>query len=264
MSSRTIRLDLEYDGTDFLGWQIQAHGRTVQGELARALRELLQEPVTPVGSGRTDAGTHALGQVAHFRTGTDLPPERICRALNSLLPADISIRSAAEAAADFHARYSAVSKRYRYRIATHKTAVERRWVWTFRRSLDFDLMAEAASSLAGTHDFRAFCNQHPVPDSFTCTVLDCGWERDGPEMRFEVEANRFLRHMVRIIVGTLVEIGLGKRVPNLSPSLRSDVEGNGERREVRRLAGPTAPARGLCLLAVNYPEESPPPLSMYS
>ena len=257
MSPRTIRLDLEYDGTDFVGWQIQARGRTVQGELARALRGLLQEPVTPVGSGRTDAGTHALGQVAHFRTGADLPPERIRRALNSLLPADISITSAAEAAGDFHARYSAVSKRYRYRIATRKTAVERRWVWTFQRRLDFDLMTAAAAGLAGTHDFRAFCNQHPVPDSFACTVLDCGWERRGHEMRFEIEANRFLRHMVRIIVGTLVEIGLGKRPPDLAASLGGESEGNAEPREVRGLAGPTAPAMGLCLLEVHYPGENP-------
>ena len=257
MSARTIRLDLEYDGTDFVGWQIQARGRTVQGELARALRGLLREPVTPVGSGRTDAGTHALGQVAHFRTGAGLPPERICRALNSLLPPDISVRSAAEAPDGFHARYSALSKRYLYRIATRKTAVERRWVWTLQRSLDFDLMAAAAASLAGTHDFRSFCNQHPVPDSFSCTVLDCGWERRGHEMRFEIEANRFLRHMVRIIVGTLVEIGLGKRAPDLSAALRGNVEDGFGRREVRGLAGPTAPAMGLCLLAVNYPEETP-------
>ena len=257
MSARTIRLDLEYDGTDFVGWQIQARGRTVQGELAGALRRLLQEPVTPVGAGRTDAGTHALGQVAHFRTAADLPSERICHALNSLLPPDISIKSAADAAGEFHARYSAVSKRYRYRIATRKSAVERRWVWTLRRSMDFDLMAAATAGLAGTHDFRAFCNQHPVPDSFSCTVLDCRWERRGHEMRFEIEANRFLRHMVRIIVGTLVEIGLGKRPPDLASSL-GGVEGEVGRREVRRLAGPTAPAMGLCLLAVNYPEEIRP------
>ena len=257
MNPRTIRLDLEYDGTDFLGWQIQARGRTVQGELARALRELLQEPVTPVGSGRTDAGTHALGQVAHLRTGTNLPPERICRALNSLLPPDISVHSAAEAADDFHARYSAVSKRYRYRICSRKTAVDRRWVWSLRRNLDYDSMVAASADLAGTHDFRAFCNQHPVPDSFSCTVFHCGWERCGPEMRFEIEANRFLRHMVRIIVGTLVEIGLGKRLPNLAASLKGEIEGKVGPREVRGLAGPTAPAMGLCLLEVNYPGEKP-------
>ena len=248
--ARTIRLDLEYDGTHFVGWQIQKRGRSVQGELARALQQFLGENAVPVGSGRTDAGTHALGQVAHFHTASSHPPERMVRALNSLLPPDISVSAASQVAADFHARYSARSKRYRYRIATAKTALERDRVWTLSGGLDYDAMAVATTALEGTLDFRAFCNHHPVPASFSCTVLQSGWERAGAELRFEIEANRFLRHMVRIIVGTLAEVGRGRRPADLSPLLAPAVGAHSA--PDRNLAGPTAPARGLCLLSVDY------------
>ena len=248
---RTIRLDLQYDGTDFVGWQIQANGRSVQGELARALEKLLQDRVVPVGSGRTDAGTHALGQIAHFHTRSRHSTESIARALNSLLPPDIAVTSASEAATDFHARYSAVGKRYRYRIATAKEAIGRRCVWQLFRPLDLEPMREAAGFLQGTHDFDAFCNCHPPPSSFACSVTDTSWQRRGSELVFEIEANRFVRHMVRIIVGTLVEVGSGRRHPRdverlLAGSARPD-------RPPRCSAGSTAPARGLCLLHVQYP-----------
>ncbi|MFC1526495.1 tRNA pseudouridine(38-40) synthase TruA [Candidatus Latescibacterota bacterium] len=252
---RTIRLDLEYDGTDFVGWQIQARGRSIQGELHRALGQLLREEVMPVGSGRTDAGTHALGQVAHFHTTSGLPPERLARALNSLLPPDIAVTACSEASGDFHARYSALSKRYRYRIATAKPALDRRFVWTLYRSLDLQRLNDAAGALSGTHQFAAFCKQDPVPERFDCRILDCCWYRQGLELVFEVEANRFLRHMVRILVGTMVEVGLGQRPGSCLPELLAPCEGASEARERRASAGPTAPATGLCLLRVVYPEE---------
>ncbi len=243
---RTIRLVLEYDGTDFLGWQIQATGRTVQGELTRALQTFLREPVCPTGSGRTDTGAHALGQVAHFRTLSDHSLYRIQQALNGLLPADIAVLKVEEAAPDFHARYSAVSKRYRYRICAAKPALYRRQVWSFYGSLDLDAMMVASRSLPGIHSFGAFCKQDPVPDNLCCHVLHCAWQVRDREWIFEIEADRFLRHMVRIIVGTLVEIGRGRRLPaDMATLLKA-----GDRAQ----AGPTAPAQGLCLLHVSYPE----------
>lgn len=243
---RTIRLILEYDGANFAGWQIQADVRTVQGELARALRIFLKEPVCPVGSGRTDAAVHALAQVAHFHTRTDHPPRRIQQALNGLLPPDIAVLAVEEAAPDFHARYSASSKRYRYRIRTTRSALDRTRVWSLYQSLDLEPMRAACRTLLGTHSFAAFCKQDPVPNNFNCHIIDCSWQCQGYERVFEIEANRFLRHMVRIIVGTLVEIGRGRRPPEDIASLLA--------RGDRARAGPTAPAQGLCLVCVSYPE----------
>ena len=246
--SRTIRLDLEYDGADFVGWQIQSQGRSVQGELARCLSTFLQEEVVPVAAGRTDAGTHALGQVAHFRTDSDHHPDRMVRALNSLLPEDVAVTAAREVDAEFHARYSAISKRYRYRIDTRKAPLERGFVWNLYRDLDFSAMEEASRALlGGVHSFRAFCNSDPVPDSYDCDVLDACLKRDCTEISFEIEANRFLRHMVRIIVGTLVDVGEGRLSAADFVTLLGD--GSSDRSD----AGQTAPAHGLCLLWVRYP-----------
>lgn len=243
---RNIRLVLEYDGTDFEGWQVQAQGRTVQGELIRALAILLREPVYPIGAGRTDAGTHALGQVAHFHTCSALPVERLFRGLNGLLPPDLAVRAVDEVSLDFHARYSALSKRYRYRLCFGKAALDRRQVWAYPWPLEVAAMQEATLALLGDHNFGAFCRQDPVPANLHCRILDCGWELCDRELVFEIEADRFLRHMVRILVGTLVEIGAGRRpIADLAALLAS-----GDRRQ----AGPTAPAHGLCLLRVSYPE----------
>ena len=243
---RNIRLLLEYDGTDFQGWQIQAQGRTVQGELARALGILLREPIRPTGAGRTDAGTHALGQVAHFHTRSALPCERILRGLNGLLPGDVAVRAADEAPAAFHARYSAYGKRYRYRIHLGKAALNRRYVWTYRHPLDPKPMQEAMGVLPGRHAFGAFCKQDPMPDDFHCQIADCALISGGRELIFEIEADRFLRHMVRILVGTLTEIGAGRRAPEDMAALLDGGKRSG--------AGVTAPARGLCLLWVAYPD----------
>lgn len=241
---RTIRLLIEYDGSDFVGWQVQNEGRTVQGELSRALKTLTKEDLCPVGSGRTDAGTHALGQVAHFHTLCALPIERIQRSLNGLLPADITIHAAEEVDGDFHARYSAKRKRYRYRIHEGKSSINRNFTWTCFRPLDLQYLREASLALPGTHSFGAFCKQDPIPDNLTCTLYAAEWQRQGRELIFEVEGNRFLRHMVRILVGTMIEIGLRQRpVTDMGNLLE-----NGQ----REAGGHTAPARGLHLLWVRY------------
>ena len=241
---RTLRLLLEYDGTHFVGWQSQDRGRTVQDELERALRVLTKASIRPIGSGRTDAGTHALGQVAHFQTASDLPTERLLRGLNGLLPADIAIRAIDEVPADFHARYSAKRKRYRYRIHLAKSALNRSQVWAYYQALSLAPMRAAARTLIGTHGFGAFCKQDPVPNSLDCQIYDADWSVQGAELVFEIEGNRFLRHMVRILVGTMVDIGRGARPAEDIAALLA----SGERAD----AGPTAPAHGLCLLWVAY------------
>ena len=244
---RTLRLDLEYDGSAFVGWQSQSEGRTVQGTLETALRTLLQEEVAPVGSGRTDAGTHALGQVAHARVRSSMEPEGIHRGLNALLPEDVAVLRVLDVPAGFHARYGALGKRYRYRIDTVRHALGRHAVWTLPRRLDLEPMAAAAAGLRGALDFRAFCKADPPPESYTCRIDAAGWRQAGHRWTFEIEADRFLRHMVRALVGTMVEVGQGKRSPGEFLELLRGAD--------RSRAGATAPARGLCLLSVRYPEE---------
>lgn len=244
---RTLRLDLEYDGSGFVGWQDQAEGRTVQGTLASAMGTLLQEEAAPVGSGRTDAGTHALGQVAHARVRSCMEADRILRGLNALLPEDVAVLRVLDVPPGFHARYGALGKRYRYRIDTARHALGRHAVWTLQRPLDLEPMAEAAAGLRGTLDFRAFCKADPPPESYACRIDAAEWRRRGHRWSFEIEADRFLRHMVRALVGTLVEVGQGRRSPRRFLELLEGAD--------RSLAGSTSPARGLCLLRVRYPEE---------
>ena len=241
-----LRLTIEYDGTDFHGWQSQREARTVQGELTKALSMLLGERVVPVASGRTDAGTHALAQVAHAKARGTIPPlHRLHRGLNGLLPPDVAVHRVEAVSDQFHARYDAVGKHYRYRISTDKSALARKQIWSCYRPLRLEPMKAAASHLVGEHDFAAFCKKDPPPDRFECQVRECEIESQGREIVLEIEANRFLRHMVRIIVGTLVEIGVGRRPASDIPGLLASRD--------RTRAGPTAPACGLCLVCVTYP-----------
>ena len=240
-----LRLTVEYDGTDFHGWQSQCVGRTVQGELSKALSILLGERVVPVASGRTDAGTHALAQVAHAKARGTMPLHRLRRGLNGLLPPDVAVHCVEAVSDQFHARYDAIGKRYRYRIWTDKSALARKQIWSCFRPLQLEPMKAAASRFVGEHHFGAFCKKDPPPDRFECLVRECEIETQGREIVLEIEANRFLRHMVRIIVGTLVEIGVGQRPASDIPGLLA----SGDRTQ----AGPTAPARGLCLVCVTYP-----------
>ncbi|RKY74070.1 MAG: tRNA pseudouridine(38-40) synthase TruA [Candidatus Latescibacterota bacterium] len=240
---RNIKLTVEYDGTDFSGWQVQPEARTVQQTVEQSLQELLSESISLVSAARTDAGVHALGQVANFHTHSTLPPETIKVALNSLLPRDVVIRQAEEVEPEFHARFSADWKRYRYRIAKRKKAIGRHYCWYLRYELDVERMRQASSILAGTYDFTSFCSSNSETKTHICRVMECQWQ-EGEDIDFEIQADRFLQHMVRIIVGTMVEVGRG-RLP---------VEEIGRILEAkdRRQAGPTAPAKGLCLVEVGY------------
>jgi len=246
---RNIKLVLEYDGTRYSGWQLQKNAPTVQGVVEESLRRLLDHPVRVTGGSRTDSGVHALGQVASFRTTTRLSPDQIRRGLNALLPADVAAREAAEAPAEFNARRSAKGKLYAYRILNReeRSAFERGYAWHLREPLDLEAMRRAGRDFLGRHDFSAFrassCQaKDPVRVVRRLEVKAPGDDR----IAIEIEGTAFLQHMARTMVGTLVEIGQGKRpVESVAGLLES-----GD----RTLAGPTAPAQGLYLVRIFYEE----------
>jgi tRNA pseudouridine38-40 synthase len=243
---RNIRLFLEYDGTDYSGWQTQPNGPTIQETLERALATMLGGPARVTGSGRTDAGVHAEGQVANFRTDRAIPLKGFVLGLNSLLPLDISVRRAEEVEDDFDSRRSARQKTYRYAIHNGLTpsALSRRTTAWVSVPLDADAMDRAAAPLRGVHDFEAFRSSGCDAEHAVREVLDTAVRRAGERVQIEITGTGFLRHMVRIIAGTLIEVGTGRRgEDSLARCLASRERG---------LAGPTAPARGLTLVRVAY------------
>lgn len=243
---RTLKLTLCYDGTRFVGWQRQAAGESVQGTLEGVLARFEGAPVTVHGAGRTDAGVHALQQVASARVTFPLDAATLTRALNAQLPDDIRVVSVEDVAADFHARFSARSKTYRYQIRNTPTAspFERYWVWHVPEPLDVPAMNEAAAALVGTHDFAAFRSVGTDVSSTVRTVSESGWRDSDGLLTYVVCGDGFLRHMVRALVGTLVEVGRGWRAPgDIGALLRGGT---------RAQAGPTAPPHGLTLARVDY------------
>lgn len=244
---RNIKLTIEYDGTAYHGWQIQPGLRTIQGVMGEKIAQITQGEVSLIGAGRTDAGVHALGQVANFTTESTIDLSSLQRGLNSLLPPDIVVRSAEEAEEGFHARFSAKSKVYEYRILnrSHPSAIRRHFAWFIPHELDLISMRRCGKVLIGTHDFSSFRtsgdeNRHSVRE-----VLRLEIERRENDLIIVVlEANAFLREMVRSIVGTLVDVGRGKTSPaEFEEILRA---------RDRRRAGMTAPAHGLFLIEVKY------------
>lgn len=218
---------------------------TVQGELERALGAITGEAVRIVLAGRTDAGVHASGQVISFRTGTELDTATIRRGVNALLPQDIAIRDAQEASEDFHARFSATGRAYEYRIrgGAHREPLERHREHWVPQALDVDAMERATRMLVGRHDFAAFATG-PLTGRTEREVRRAEWHREGTLLRFEIEANAFLRGMVRAIVGTLLWVGTGHTAPEAVAGIVASRD--------RSQAGPNAPAAGLCLVAVRY------------
>jgi tRNA pseudouridine38-40 synthase len=241
-----IKVVLEYDGTGFAGWQQQAKGRTVEAELKRAIREITGQDITVYGAGRTDAGAHAEGQVANFRTDGRIPPRRLVAALNARLPEDVAVLSADEVPDDFHARYSARWRRYRYRYLDRpaRPALERGRCWHVRGRLDVDPMSKAARALAGKHDWTSFCSASEPPDARVREMRSAGVRRHGDFVELELVAEGFLRGLARGIAGALAEVGLGRRPP--------EWVGTVLRARDRRQAARTAPAGGLTLMEVIY------------
>ncbi|MCS6830797.1 MAG: tRNA pseudouridine(38-40) synthase TruA [Armatimonadota bacterium] len=247
---RTIAVVIEYDGTDFAGFQVQRGRRTVQAELCRAVQKITREPVPVIGASRTDAGAHATGQVVHFRTTCRIPVERVPAALNSVLPRDVAARYAWEAGNSFHARYSARSRVYRYTIWNHpvRSALMERYAYRVSQPLDTEAMREAAKHLLGEHDFAAFACEVGRYRNTVREVYSAQLQTRQPLLWLRIEANGFLQGMVRAIMGTLIEVGLGKRPPEAIAQLLQ----SGSRDE----AGFSVPAHGLCLVRVRYDEST--------
>ena len=242
-----IALGLEYDGTDFVGWQAQQNGRSVQAELTEAVSRVASEPVTLHGAGRTDAGVHATAQVAHFDTAACRSERQWVLGINSNLAPDVAVRWAAEVPAGFDARRSALSRSYRYEIVESATrpALTRNRVWWIREALDESLMSAAAVYWLGERDFSAFRAAHCQSRTPMRHFMRFAIRRDGERLALDFRANAFLYHMVRNLVGALVEIGSGRQPPDWADALMAGRD--------RQQAAMTAPAQGLTLIAVEYP-----------
>jgi tRNA pseudouridine38-40 synthase len=258
--ARTIRLRLAYDGTRYSGWQFQPSRATVQGALAEAIRKVSGEAILPKGSSRTDAGVHALDQVVAFQTTSRLAPDVWVRALNAWLPADITVTEGDLAPDGFDPVSAPTSKRYRYRIydAMPKPVFAKQFVWRWWGRLDVAAMQAAAPALVGEHDFTSFESTESTRLSKVRTIFSLSVERTavpgtglGEEVWIEVEGNGFLYNMVRIIAGSLVMVGAGRRSPGwLADALAA---------RSRPAAGPTAPPQGLCLIAIHLGHDPPAP-----
>jgi tRNA pseudouridine38-40 synthase len=250
--TRNLKLTLSYDGTDFSGWQVQPDAPTIQGTLATAIGRLTGENVLPQGSGRTDAGVHALAQVTTFSTSSSVPAQNFAKALNDILPASIRILDVAEMPYGFHARKSARAKTYRYRIYREPICPPflARYVWHFPYPLGEAEMSKSATLVEGEHDFTSFAAVDPERGSENAevsnvrTIFSSAFERQGEELIYTVRGTGFLHHMVRNLVGTFILVGKGTLQP-------SDVARIIEARD-RSAAGATAPASGLFLVNVEY------------
>jgi tRNA pseudouridine38-40 synthase len=244
VNQRTFKMILEYDGSDFAGWQIQPDARTVQGELEKALNVLTRETVRLTGAGRTDAGVHALGQVASFKMYRGLSESELKKAMNAVLPRDVRVRDVEIPAVPFDARRDAKMRTYRYVLARRPFAVGRQYAWHPRMRFELDPMMRASEFLVGEHRWDAFCKKDPDESRYESCVRSVRWKTDADTVAFEISAVRFFHNMVRILVGTLLEVGRGKRTPE---QFRDILEGRDRTR-----AGPTAPPQGLFLVKVEY------------
>jgi tRNA pseudouridine38-40 synthase len=240
------KLIIEYEGTRYRGWQEQPNARTVQGELRKAAESFFEKPVEIFGSGRTDAGVHALHQAAHLSSPRQIPAGLIKQQINDRLPSDICVRELAEAPARFHARHHAEERFYLYQISTRRTAFGKHFVWWIKDRLNVQLMSEAAKTFVGRHDFAAYRDKREEPSSTIVEVTQCELRSEGDLILFRIGASHFLWKMVRRIVGVLVETGRGNLAKDLARLSPADI------------ARWTAPPSGLFLEYVRYPGNPPP------
>jgi len=252
---RNIRLVVEYEGTAYAGWQIQVDQRTIQGELTRAIHRVTGCDVKLIGAGRTDAGVHALAQVANFRIDHELPAERFAAAINYYLDDDIRVSSSGEVPFEFHARFDAFSKRYRYLIGMQPSAVYRSLRWAHSEALDTELLHQAARLVVGEHDFAPFCVVSSRKPNNVCTIHSARWRRIGNLLVFEINGNRFLHNMVRSLVGAMTNLAMLQPHRN-NLNLTLDRFGDIIRSSTEERVVFTAPARGLYLVSVNYSKGS--------
>ena len=244
--TKRIRLWVSYDGTNYHGWQVQNNGITIESELNRALSDLYGQEIKVIGASRTDAGVHALGNVAVYDTEASIPAEKVCYALNARLPEDIRVTKSEEVAPDWHPRKCESRKTYEYRIYLGEILppVKRLYMHHVYRPLDIDAMRKAADKLIGEHDFKSFCQENAQVESTVRTVYSIDLLESQNELTIRVVGNGFLYNMVRIIAGTLLEVGVGRYAPE-------EVERILEKKD-RGAAGPTAPAKGLTLVKYEF------------
>ena len=243
-NKRTIKFTIEYDGSDFSGWQIQPNRRTVQGEIKHALKCLIDEDVVVTGAGRTDAGVHALGQVASIRTDQRLPLSAFKNGLNAYLPEDVRIVDVEEAPQSFDARRDAQRRVYRYVLCRQARVLGRQYAWHPNFSFSLEPMKQASECLVGRHDFTSFCKKNGDIHDYHSHVMRVDWDVIGDEIHFSITATHFFHNMVRIIVGSLLDVGRGKITPDVFYQILEEKD--------RRRAGPTAPPYGLVLVRVEY------------
>ena len=245
MAHVNFKLLLAYDGTAFHGWQTQLKDRTIQQELETALGQTQGgPPITVWGAGRTDAGVHAKGQVAHAFVDASLSAQQLLSAVNSYLPDDVRVLAVEAVAEDFHARYSATARRYSYSLTSGAVVLGRQYIWQVSRPFDGDLLHRCAAAVVGRHDFVGFVKANSEVDSSVCTVEISRWENRGEEWTYHLTANRFLHHMIRYLVGTMLEVAKGRHsVEAFIARLGGDLDG---------LAVQRAPANGLVLEEVSY------------
>lgn len=246
---KRVKMVVAYDGTNYCGWQVQPNGTTIEEVLNRSLSDLLGEKIEVMGASRTDSGVHSLGNVAVFDTDTRMPADKIAFALNQRLPEDIVVQGSCEVPSDWHPRYQESTKTYEYRIlnCTFRMPTRRLDTYFYHYPLDVEQMREAASFLVGTHDFASFCAANAQVKSTVRTIYSCTAQKENDIITIRVTGNGFLYNMVRIIAGTLIEVGAGKRRPE---EIKDILEA-----ENRDAAGPTAPAQGLTMMGIVYEEK---------
>lgn len=240
-----FRFKVEYDGSDYCGWQVQNNAPTVQGEIEKALKDFSNGNLIRIhGSGRTDTGVHAIAQVAHFDLDTDIPPLSLEKAINAKTPKNIFVYNLEKVSPEFHSRFDAFRRTYVYKVSTQYSPINRNYHWFVKWNIDFEKLQECADLIVGEHNFQAFCRTSDVSPSKVCFIYNSTWKKDGSLLTYRVAGTRFLHSMVRMLVGTMIEVARGKRSVSKFKELL-------ESRKIDE-SRYTAPANGLYLAKVEY------------